>query len=426
MIDTVCMRSPYLPDDDALTIEMHLTRHTGVNNATGEILYERTKGQVSGSHGALLNLRLERTRLLVPPEAPPHTRPIEVECAPYLIAEGSVHKLMLGHNICGGPCAFVLSMEWYVHELERILGVNLPPAGIWQVDRIDWAECYRLSPAGVREYIDGLNAATYPRRKVVHHAGESVYATGDTTTVKIYDKAIEFSQNDAKRLRKHKHWMEAHTLQELADGVLRLEVTIRASKLRADLGAKPLVSDITDEYLRGVFDREIMKLLKEGRSDRNTVRAHAGVLQRLNEVHPAKLARTLFATWTQLTLLHEGKVRASLGDSTFYRHRSALMAAGCAWSGSGMVEYKSALPDGFSPIRSDRHYLADVDPAVVECLRPFVSLAETFPVETENAGSAGLTNGRLSFDVTGSKSVEYALRESRCASRAREIGGRSP
>ena len=373
MIDTVVLRSPNLEENEAHQIERHLTRHTGTQNDTGEILYDRMKGQLFGSNGALVNLRFERTKFVVPDEAPPHTRPLEVDCAPYLVAEGSVHKLMLGHNICGGPRAFVPSMRWFWHELEQILEANLPTADTWQVDRVDWAECYRLTPAGVREYIDGLNAATYPRRKVVHHAGESVYALGDTTTVKIYNKAAEFKANDGKRLRKHEHYAEAHDLQDIAEGVLRLEVTIRARKMQADLGKKPLVSDITDAYLRDVFDCEMAKFLKEGVSDRKTVRTHAAVLQRLNEVNTPRIARALYATWSQLTLFPEDGVRASCGSSTFYRHRAALMSAGCAWSGTDMVEFRSAIPIGFAPIRTDPHYLCEVDPVVADCLLPYLT-----------------------------------------------------
>ena len=56
-------------------------------------------------------------------------------------------------------------------------------------------------------------------------------------------------------------------LQRLADNRLRAEVQINAEKLAYDFGHFPLVSEITDDYLKKVHDDEVFKLLREGKTE---------------------------------------------------------------------------------------------------------------------------------------------------------------
>lgn len=60
---------------------------------------------------------------------------------------------------------------------------------------------------------------------------------------------------------------------------------IHALKLDRDFGHPPRVDEIEDQYLTGLHDREMRKLLKEGKSGMETVREHHAVADRLRAVH---------------------------------------------------------------------------------------------------------------------------------------------
>lgn len=401
MLDTVGLTSPYLSEQDAAKIEQACVLRSAVELATGDVQYALTTGSLAGSWDSRVSVRVEREEWVAEPPsvaarlASTQGAEVEVEwvegrqvarstgikrlrptvckmpCPPYVVVEGSVHKALMGHNVYGGPCAPALSLAWFVDNVGGRLGVSLPYAEDWQVRRVDWAEAYELPNfEAVEEYISGLNMAQFPRRQVVRYGSESLFSPGRTTTVKVYHKGPEFHEHDRRRLRDYVEEFDLYDLQARANRIMRFETSIKARKLSDDFSGKPLVVDLTREYLERVHDREAARLLKEANHDMETVRTHQAVSRRLHEIYDGRLANTLFGTWMQLAALGEKEVKNTLTKPTFYRQKKQLSDAAISWNAADVYicPRTSAVPSGFSPVRGDRHRLIGEHPIVFDKL----------------------------------------------------------
>lgn len=372
MLDTVRLRSPSLGEPEAVRIGRELTRRLAIKVATGEVLYEFTAGELEGSYDHRVSVQVKREEwqavsgvfgeATVGRGKPPTTR--LVPCDPYVVIEGSIHKALLGHNVYGGPSAFDPAVRWFLDRVGSLLGVELLPAVEWEVQRVDWAEAFELPYEAIEEYISSLNAATYPRRRVHRYGRQAIFSPGHTTAVKAYHKGPEFACHDRRRLGRL--WAEERVihLQQQANAVLRIETSIKSRKLAADLGDKPRVVQVTDAYLQSVHDLEVARLLKEGRSEMETVRTRVEVSRRLYETYSRPMAGALFATWVQLAGVGEEETRRGMSRRSFYRHRKLLLEAGCSWSGADVYFGKTAIPAGFAPVRADPRRLSGEAPEV--------------------------------------------------------------
>jgi II/X family phage/plasmid replication protein len=390
MIDTVRLASSPVSEATIKQVEQFMERRSCVHLGTGELSYEFTSGGLLGSWDSRVSVQVEREEwthvvtagMIMNTSSGSRVRGCtsKVACEPYLVIEGSIHKAMLGHNVYGGPIDFPSSCAWFVGELARRMGVELPSVALWRVLRADWAECFDLgSFEAVQEFIGGLNSAEFPRRTVVRHGSESLYAPGRTTTVKAYHKGVEFSAHDWKRLKHHLDHAELVMLQERANCILRLETSIKAKKLVDDFkGIKPPVVEVTQGYLERVHDREVARLLKEGKTAMDTVRTHKEVSRRLHETYSenTQLANLLFGTWLQLATLGESEVKVNMSPRTYYRQRKQLSDAGVSWQTTDVyVSKHSAIPAGFSPVRQDPRRLTDESMEVCSMLRPYQKFA---------------------------------------------------
>ncbi len=279
-------------------------------------------------------------------------------CAPYLEVECSIHKLLLGHNVYGGPMEFRPAAYALVAFLEASLGIVLPGAGDWRVCRVDVAEVFVLGAEAVQEYIRGLNSAYFPRRGApIRYGNESLMSAGRTTTVKLYHKGPEFRAHDKSRLRVAMGPAEVEALESVAFDRLRVEVEIKVEKLMRDNGGKkPLVDSITDTYLSGIYEREVARLIREAKSEMDIVRDHDEVRKRLNEQYSRREASILFGFYAELATLGQERVKTTMPVRTFYSRRKLLVDAGIAWHGSNIqiVERLSPVPVDFVPRLADK------------------------------------------------------------------------
>lgn len=370
MLDTLKLESPPLFEELAAEIEASLTTRTAIDNRTGELIYLFNSGSLEGSWDSRIMVQVLRERLQKIPGVERHQMR---SCAPFLRIEGSVHKAMLGHNVYGGPESFQASARWFLDHIARDLSVGLPGASEWLVRRADWAECYRMPYEAIADYIWAMNHVRFPRRKSGRYGEESVTFAGRTTAVNVYHKGPEFYAHDHKRLRSQIPRQQLESLQHAANGIMRAEVQIKARKLDDDFGHKPTVADVTEDYLKPVHDREMARLIREGKSEMKTVRKQKDVLQRLHQLHDQRLAGVLFGTWFQLSTLGEKVTREHISRRTFYRHRQQLQDAGVAWVGSDVLVLDNvcSFPQDFAPIRTDPRRLSGEDPAVVAQLEPY-------------------------------------------------------
>jgi II/X family phage/plasmid replication protein len=390
-LDTVKYRSPYIHEDMASYLEQQCTLKQGIFLPTGDVLYEFTSGQLEGSWDSRISFRVLREEWVS------DGRGIRQQpCRPYLEVEASLHKFFLGQNIYGQVADFQFSSFMFLKRVFGELGLDvsehldhwwlqkykhhalIPSFWDWQVCRIDWAEVYRLTPAAITEFFRSINHSRFPRRsaKAAKYGTNAVYFPGSFTTLKLYHKGPEFKEHDRLRIKNSlmqymdrrlregssatpKEWFDwrdkkLKALQRLADNRLRVEVEIHADKLMYDFKERlPTLREITDDYVKTIHDREVFKLLREGKTDMETVRTYDKVKARLNAVYKQRTANSLFAFYMQLAARGEEVVRDEYSKAQFYANRKKLVEAGVSWlcSDIHVIANDTALPHDFAPVR---------------------------------------------------------------------------
>lgn len=350
MIDTLKLISPQLPAEIVAALEAASIHRYAVDNSTGEELWSFTSGELEGSfdHRVRFNIRDNS-----------------------IVIEGSVHKLLLGHNIFGGSDDLQACARFIVEGISSRLGVVLPSADSWEVHQIDEAGAY-LFPGfdAVEGYFRALQGVSYPRRKVSRHAFQSIHVPGRLTTVKLYHKGVEFSVHDRKRLRKQMLRADLDWLQNYANSVLRSEVSLRR-RLVEDFGHWPLVSEIPEGYAKRVHDSELARLVREGKAEMETVRTFLGVKERLQEIYTSRNAHLLLGTWMQLSAMGEAETKKGMAKPTFFRHRKQLLEAGCSWHSSDIHQGAQLFPLDFVPVSSSPYAITGEHENVKKLLDPF-------------------------------------------------------
>jgi II/X family phage/plasmid replication protein len=323
---------------------------SAVDNTNGETLWSFTTGELEGSYDHRVRFKVTDNGITV---------------------EGSIHKLMLGHNIFGGSDDVQACARFLVAGLSERLGLELPSADTWEVHQIDQATAF-LFPTfdAVEGYFRALQGVSYPRRKVSRHAFQSIHVPGRLTTVKLYHKGVEFAVHDRKRLKHHMLRQDLEWLQGYANCVLRSEVSLRR-RLAEDFGHWPLVSEIPEGYARRVHDSELAKLVREGKAEMQTVRTFLEVKARLLEVYTLRNADVLLGTWMQLSAMGEAETRKGKRRATFFLHRKQLLEAGCSWHSADIHQGAQLFPMDFIPVSTDPRSINGEHDDVKRQLDPF-------------------------------------------------------
>jgi II/X family phage/plasmid replication protein len=295
------------------------------------------------------------------------------DCRPYLEVEGSVHKAMVGHNVYGGPMDPSRAIQWLVSDLDRRLGAPVPYGYEWTVQRLDWANVFDLtSSTAVGDFLWAMGQATYPRRWPQVYPRTGVFFAGDTSALKFYAKGVEFRLHDMLRIRRSITGgaIVAKQIALEADTRLRIEVSIKANTLQKAYGKSPLVSEITKEWCADYWERQVQKVLREGKTDMEIVRTALNVRLRLGALYGNRGGSTLYSTWVTFSTLGEDAAKDQMSASTYYRHRAQLVEAGCSWRLTDVQlvdkapSFGNFVPTLMSPYRDVR-----VHPRVEECLR---------------------------------------------------------
>lgn len=369
--DTIKIKSPCIDRSVMRRIEQQCILRSGTDLASGEIMYELFTGQLLGSWDSRISVLPKYEDFVLDKNGRPRLHP----CEPYLIVEASVHKVMHGHNVYGGPSNFLEAARHLVSLVEKLLETELLPADYWTVHRVDVAHVYNLSKPACKEFFDSIQLRNFPRRqKNSAKYDMALYFAGKTTTVKFYHKGTEFRVHDYSRLRSffralfnHQYGPDAknadrvekklEALQRLADNRLRVEVEIHSDKLQYDYGKNPTVAEITDEYLERIHDGEVERLLREGKQSMETVRNTTAVMTRLQSVYGDTRGAQLYGFWSALCTLNENVVRAKFSRATYFRNRKLLEDAGVSWRASNItVTANDSLIHDFSPTRADRRF----------------------------------------------------------------------
>jgi II/X family phage/plasmid replication protein len=389
MYDTVVLFSPYLDDVVADKIESFCVRMEGIVIESDEKLYSFTRTDLEGSFDYRIRLNIidyDWVRLTnVPTKIKSEKRYLRVEC--------SLHKLLSGHNVYGGPERIHYAISYLVKFLEKSLSVLLPDYRVWTLDRIDYASVFNLGNIKtVIEFLENLKDLKYPRRKQPATYCGGVYFAGAVNTTKLYAKGLEFKNHDYKRILKYckkniditynpngdralhdwdknlikyyNYMSNAKNLLKLANGLLRIEVEIKKRKLEDLFGNNDdlksvkniddklfyksvrsgvMVCRVNDDLLFDYYYETLTNLLNGVRVD-NMVNNSKNVIARLNDLYSPLMAKTLFSTWSLLSMHGYDYCKDTMSCRTFYRHIKELRNSGCSWTNTD-IKVKSIVID---------------------------------------------------------------------------------
>ena len=165
-------------------------------------------------------------------------------------------------------------------------------------------------------------SCTYSRRKLKFFANESLYIPGTTTTLKIYNKLLEFQKHDRKKF--------IDTNFDIIQGFVRFEVEIKKKKLQKIFGEdlKHIkVENLEYNNFEKVWSEEFMRLLGFLENDLKIVRGKDDVKKRLLAFYKKSKAMRLFNFYCSVQMNGIDFVKKDMTNATFYRYVSDLKLA---------------------------------------------------------------------------------------------------
>ena len=350
MIDTLKLLSTSLTKYQCEKIFNCLELREGKDIKTGELIYRITSKMLEGSYDNRISCRLQQDPL---------------EQTWHLLVEGSVHKAVLGHNIFGYYKDYFEAVKDFQSVLEKIFDLEFTDIEDWRLLRVDFSQAFYFDDLEritgyerISEFFRGINNVYFPRRKVHKYDCSGIFFPGTTTAVKFYHKGAEFWKNSYRKARKFFGEAKAQGLLQIANNILRVEVSIKQKKLEYDFQKKIVkVSDISQEYLEKLYEVEVKKVMKEGEK-MEIVRSASDVERRLYAVYTPKLAGLLLGTWSRLSLLGEENLRQKMNRITLWRQKNQLKEAGISWTGTDiLLKEFQVIPVDFIPLKSDKRCL---------------------------------------------------------------------
>ena len=287
---------------------------TSYNQKNGKILYEIVNDKLEGSYSSSLSVRVGTGAKY------------KFVNMYYLEIEGSFHKIMKGYNSHNGYYNLSYIVNYLIGAVSYAYDVKLPSLKHWFLQRLDVAICFNLScNSDVRKYINNLSLCSYPRRNIKHYQDESLYTTGTTTTLKIYNKMLEFRKHDMKKLYNSNFDIDNY-LKEI-DGFIRFECEIKKKKLESIYNKKYIrVDNVIYEDMKKVWSEEFMKLLNFFESDLTIVRNKEDVERRIytKYANNENKARILYNFYSSIILDGIDIVKARTPKPTYYRNIKLL------------------------------------------------------------------------------------------------------
>lgn len=314
---------------------------TSYNKQDGEVFYEIINDHLQGSFDSRLSVRVDCG-------AKYHFSTLG-----YCIEiEGSYHKIILGYNSHNGYCDLEFIATNLIQMVELDYNISLPSFDKWFLQRCDIAICYDLkNQDNVKSYINSLSRCSFPKRKAKFFYDESLYISGVTTTLKIYNKLLEFRKHDLKKFYDNKDFNILNYLNTI-NGFIRFECEIKKRKLKQLFNNKAHINiiDVNYDILKNVWSEEFMKLLKFIKNDLDIVRGREEVKKRLYNIYKPSKANLLYNFYCAIQLNGLKETQDSCSSSTYYRNIKALKEAKVDFSQSYKIEKKELFI--FNPFES--------------------------------------------------------------------------
>ena len=322
MIDTVKVYTS-INKDIYLKIYNTSIVKSSINKGSGELLYEIVNDSLEGSYSSKLSVRVGcgvKYHL--------------AENDYYIEIEGSYHKIWKGYNAFDGIYNLQYIVNGFIELAENSYNIKLPPMENWYLQRIDIAKCFDIeNQNNVCDYINSLSACRYARRKLKFYANESLYSSGTTTTLKIYNKALEFKKHDQLKFKDTDFNIEK--FYNKIQGFIRFECEIKKKRLQTMYGIDKkhiCVKDLDYDDFEKVWSDEFMKLLGMLESDLKIVRGKEEVKKRLLTIYGNSKGMRLFNFYCSIQLNGIDFVKKDTSKSVFYRNINELKEANVDYS----------------------------------------------------------------------------------------------
>ena len=284
------------------------------NRGSGEVYYEIVNDKLEGSYSSSLSVRVGSGAKY------------GFVNMYYIEIEGSYHKIINGFNSHNGYYNLQSIVKWLIGAVENSYGIVLPILGHWFLQRIDIAICFDLEDnAKVAKYISNLGLCDYPRRRVIPYPREGIECVGTSTTLKIYNKLLEFKKHDMKKFYGRPFDLEKY-MNEIK-GLIRFECEVKKKKLQDIYGKKYIrIKNVRYEDLKEVWKCEFMRLLSFFESDLTIVRNKEDIKRRLYTVYGDRKGNILYTFYSSIVLDGLKEVKNSVPKTTYYRNIKELKA----------------------------------------------------------------------------------------------------
>ena len=293
---------------------------TSYHSATGEIFYTVINDSIEGSYCSSLSVRVGIGSKYNFPNMY------------YIEIEGSYHKIVRGYNSHNGFYNIISISKKLINIVERTYNIKLPVIKHWFLQRVDIAICYDLkNQDNIKTYINNLNCCNYPRRKLKHYEGESLYLTGSTTTLKIYNKLQEFKKHDINKF-KNTDFNLLDYLEKIK-GFIRFECEIKKRKLTNYYNKKYIrVYSINYNELKNIWYEEFSRLLKMLKNDLTVVNERTVIRKRLNTLFGKTRAKNLYNFYLLVSVQGLQEMKRDSNRSMYYKNISDLKKANIDFS----------------------------------------------------------------------------------------------
>lgn len=326
MIDTMKIYCEIDKDTyDKIKLKSIVKNSTDYN--TGELLYEIINDHLEGSYDSRLSVRVGCG-----------SKYNFVEKGYFIEIEGSYHKIINGYNSHNGYYDINFISRNLIQMVELSYSLNLPDLKYWYLQRLDIAICFDLdNQSNVKLYLNSLSRCRYPRRNIKFFYDESIYLSGSTTTLKIYNKLLEFKKHDLKKFVNT--FFDLEDYLNIIKGFIRFECEIKKKMLVKLYNKKHIcILDVCYDDLKNIWSDEFMKFLNIIDKDFNIVRGREEVKHRLNQIYKPVKSSRLFNFYCALQLNGELDTRNSMSVRTFQRNIKELKNARIDFSQSYKVE----------------------------------------------------------------------------------------
>lgn len=312
MIDTIKIYTEISKDIYNAIYNMSIIKSSH-NNKTKEILYEIVNDHLEGSYSSNLSVRIGSGAKY------------SFSALGYFIEiEGSLHKMVKGYNSHNGYYDLQFVCENLIEIVENNYRVILPNIEKWYLQRVDIAICFDLkNQHSVCTYINNLSNCRYPRRNFKFYQNESIYVSGTSTTLKIYNKLMEFKKHDILKFKNTNFNIENYINK--IKGFVRFECEIKKKSLKKVYNMKNIpITKFKYEDLKKIWSEEFMKLLNFINDDLKIINDRNEVYNILNKIYSSVKARNLYNFYMNIIFDGLQNTKNKVSKSVYYRNIKVL------------------------------------------------------------------------------------------------------